>query len=73
MVSSGLKSAPSTEQCRYNVSTKKMCLPTNSQHTVAMSNNEDMEVGIDRGHGLQVMKEKSEGHEARGNKGGYQV
>jgi hypothetical protein len=49
---------------------KIKCLPTNSQQAVAMSNNEDMEVDLDRGHGLQGMHENSKGHEARGNKGG---
>jgi hypothetical protein len=56
---SGLKSAPSTEQCMYNVPTKNKYLTTNNQQTVAMSNNEDMEVDFDRGHGLQGTNEKT--------------
>jgi hypothetical protein len=35
-----------------------------------MSNTEDMEVEFGRGRGLQGTNENSEGHEARGNKGG---
>jgi hypothetical protein len=38
-----------------------------------MSNNEDMEVDFDRGHGLQGTNENIEGHAARGNKGGSRV
>jgi hypothetical protein len=34
-----------------------------------MSNNEDMEVEFDCGHGLQCTNENNEGYEARGNKG----
>jgi hypothetical protein len=69
IVLSGLKSATSKEQCRYNVPTKNKCLPTSNQQTVAMSNTEDMEVNFYRGHGLQGTNENSEGHESRGNKG----
>jgi hypothetical protein len=35
-----------------------------------MSNNDDMEVDVDRGHGLQCMDDKNKRHEARGNKAG---
>jgi 23S rRNA G2069 N7-methylase RlmK/C1962 C5-methylase RlmI len=35
-----------------------------------MSNNEDMEVDVDRGHGLQDTDDNIEGHEVRGNKAG---
>jgi hypothetical protein len=35
-----------------------------------MSNNDDMEVDLNRGQGLQGTDENIEGHEARGNKGG---
>jgi hypothetical protein len=32
-----------------------------------MSNNEDMEVDVDRGHGLQGTDDNNKSHEARGN------
>jgi hypothetical protein len=32
-----------------------------------MSNNEDMEVNVDRGHGLQGTDDNNKSHEARGN------
>jgi hypothetical protein len=35
-----------------------------------MSNNEDMEVDVDRGHGLQGTDNNNKRHEARGNKSG---
>jgi hypothetical protein len=51
----------------------KYCLPTNSQQTVVMSNNEDMEVITDRGHGLRGTNKNSEGHAAKGKKRGYRA
>jgi hypothetical protein len=45
-------------------------LPTNIQQAVAMRNNEDMDVDVDRGHELQRTDENIEGHEVRGNKAG---
>jgi hypothetical protein len=35
-----------------------------------MSNNEDMVVDVDRGHGLQRTDDNIEGHAVRGNKAG---
>jgi hypothetical protein len=35
-----------------------------------MSNNDDMEVDVDRGHGLHGMDDNNKRHEARGNKTG---
>jgi hypothetical protein len=35
-----------------------------------MSNNEDMEVDVDRGHGLQGTDDNNKSHEARGSEAG---
>jgi hypothetical protein len=35
-----------------------------------MSNNEDMEVNVDRDHGLQGMVDNNKSHDAKGNKSG---
>jgi hypothetical protein len=48
----------------------KKKLPTNIQQAVAMSNNEDTEVNVDRGHMLQGTDDNNKSHEARGNKAG---
>jgi hypothetical protein len=68
IVFSELENVLSTEQCRYNVPTKNKNSPTNIQQTVAMSNNDDMEIDLDRGRGLRGMTDKSEQQKARGNK-----
>jgi hypothetical protein len=53
----------------YLLNIKK--IPINSQQAVAMSNKEDMEVDFECSQGLQGTNENIEGHEARGNKGGF--
>jgi hypothetical protein len=58
----------STEQCRYNVPTKNINLPTTIQQAVAMSNNDDMEINIDSFRGPRGTKEKRVQQKARGNK-----
>jgi hypothetical protein len=40
-------------------------LPTNIKQAVAMRNNEDMEVNVERGHGLQGTDDNNKSHEAR--------
>jgi hypothetical protein len=68
IVFSELENVLSTEQCRYNVPTKHKKSPTNIQQAVAMSNNDDMEIDLDRGRGLRGTTDKSEQHKARGNR-----
>jgi hypothetical protein len=67
IVFSELENVLSTEQCRYNVPTKKN-VPTNIQQAVAMSNNDDMEIDIDIGCGLRGTTDKSVQQKARGEK-----
>jgi hypothetical protein len=68
IVFSELENILSTEQCRYSLPTKNKNSPANIQQAVAMSNNEDMEIDIDRGRGLRGTTDKSEQQKARGNK-----
>jgi hypothetical protein len=64
IVFSELENVLSTEQCRYNVPTKNKNLPTNIQQAVAMSNNEDMEIDVDRTDDSNKINE-ARGNEAR--------
>jgi hypothetical protein len=68
IVFSELENVLSTEQCRYNISTKNRNLPTTIQQAVAMSNNDDMEINIDSFRGKRGTREKRVQQKARWNK-----